>query len=68
VLLEQSSTFYIGDNEFRFKEDERIFFLSGPNPAKNMEQKCVTCFEPFKDYKNMFYCSFCGFANCKKCT
>lgn len=67
VLLEQSKTFYIGEIEFNFDEEEKIFFLSGPNPKKNMVQKCATCQSTFKDYKNMIYCTFCSFSNCKKC-
>lgn len=68
VLIQQSRTFRFNETEFSFDEDDKIFFLSGPNPAKNMVPKCTSCFEPFKDYKNVIYCTFCSLSACKKCT
>lgn len=72
VLIEDSRKFVIGDREFVFNEDERIFFMEGPiDPSNyhNTPDGCNTCGEKWKKASDLqeSHCDFCGISNCKKC-
>lgn len=45
VLLEASKTFIIGDRNYIFSEDDRIFFMTNPLPKEFNEstKNCNTC-------------------------
>jgi len=51
VLLDESKKFCIGDREYKFNEDETIFFMEGPlDPGAyhNTPDGCNTCGEKWR--------------------
>jgi hypothetical protein len=66
-LLQQSRTFLVNGIEFNYKDSDPIFFIREPNQERKQLNNCQSCALKFTDSKQMCYCQFCGFANCKNC-
>lgn len=66
-LLQQSKIFLLNDLEFTYKDSDPIFYTRDPVSERRQLSACLSCYLKFTDSKQMCYCQFCGFANCKDC-
>ena len=62
-------TMKIGESlQIPFNERDPIFALAEPYPNQTKTPECATCKTfVFKKDKQIIYCQFCGFSNCKDC-
>lgn len=54
-LLKDASTFIFNGREFRFDQNDPIFFRSDPKQATQSSTMCYVCETEFKTYKKMKY-------------
>jgi hypothetical protein len=66
-LLQHSRSFMVKGRQHQFNEDDPIFFAREAYPGRKQFADCQSCDLEFEDTKSMFYCNFCGGANCKDC-
>jgi hypothetical protein len=63
----QNRTIFVKGAPHTYVENEAIFYLTEATTARHQSRQCSSCLEEFLKSKDMNYCQFCGYANCKEC-
>lgn len=66
-LLAQSRQFVLKGQEHNYVDSDQIFYIREATNDRRQTKECVSCLGTFATAKEMCFCQFCGYANCKDC-
>lgn len=66
-LLEMSRKFVLKDLEHDYTNSDQIFYIREATIQRHQIANCISCSHLFESTKQMCFCQFCGYANCKEC-
>ena len=67
ALLETNRSFMVKGVKHNYNDKEGIFYMTEPTTERHQSRQCSSCLFEFESSKQMNYCQFCGYANCKNC-
>ena len=65
--MQSSKMFTVKGKQHPYEENDPIFFRREPCTDRKKQAMCLSCDFDFDEIKQMNFCEFCGYAQCKNC-
>ena len=62
-----SRKFNLKGQEHEYNNNDQIFYIREATEKRHQIANCISCTTTFESAKQMCFCQFCGYANCKEC-